>query len=273
MTLLEDRRARAVSGDALDVDLGPADHQVDVDRRHVDPGCESPGRVERGRSRDRVRVAAADRDVRRLVLVEQVVQEHEAALSDRRFDVDQSDLAEPARAVVCGELRLEERLALRRTGLHDLAVGEAQPAALHRRAVPVQRSGESHTALGARTVGGGEDLLGREVDHDLLAPGRLRRGGEPMRALEEADPEIRPGPAEMKRGEVGARRAGAPDPGDVPRAPARPPPDPRGRGGSRRRSPPRAARRRARRRGSAPSPPSGRRSRSTPSRGGASGRA
>ena len=44
--LLEDSHHRPVRAEAVDVHLGPTDHQVDVDRRDVDPGGEPAAVVE-----------------------------------------------------------------------------------------------------------------------------------------------------------------------------------------------------------------------------------
>ena len=137
--LRDDPQGSPVWSDPVDVDLGAADHEVYVDRRDVDPGRAAGVLVERRCSLHGVGVAEPDRDVGRLVLVQEEVPEHEAALPDGGVDVDERDLAEPRGTVVGREHRAEELLADRRSDLDHLASDEAQPAALDRRAVPVER--------------------------------------------------------------------------------------------------------------------------------------
>ena len=139
--LLEDPHERPVRADAVHVHLRPADHQVDVDRRDVDPGGEAAVVVERRRiARDRVRVAGADGDVRGRVLVEEAVPEEDAAPPDRGVDVDEGDLAERdapgrSRASSAGSPRPARARSTTR-------LLRTQPSSLHRRAVPVERRRE-----------------------------------------------------------------------------------------------------------------------------------
>ena len=84
--------------DAGDLELGRADHEVDVDL----------ARVERGRgpsSSTGEREAAAERDVARRVLVEQRVVEDRPERADAALPVDERDLAEPRGALVDRDVR------------------------------------------------------------------------------------------------------------------------------------------------------------------------
>ena len=83
----------AVARDAVDVERGTADHEVDVDLAPVDP-------LVLGRILDRLHVTGAERDMARRVLVEQRVEEHRLERADPAVTVDESELTEARAAVV-----------------------------------------------------------------------------------------------------------------------------------------------------------------------------
>ena len=98
------------------------------------------------------------------VLVEQRVEEQDAALRDRRGMRHQRHLAEPARALVGVEHLVQHVLAARRLGLDDPARLEAHRD-IRRSACPDSESGLvlSDMAVDAPCMRRGEDLLGRDV--------------------------------------------------------------------------------------------------------------
>src|SRR4051812_41347895 len=83
----DQRLARSPRGDAVDLEVGAADHHVEVDRRPVEAGR---------RAVTRTAEAGAECDVRCRVLAHQRVVVHALALSDAGRRVDERDLAEPA---------------------------------------------------------------------------------------------------------------------------------------------------------------------------------
>ena len=78
------------------------------------------------------RIAVAERDVGRGVLVEERVVEDEPGLADARGPVDERDLAEPRRAVVGRDVRPDQLLALVGVDLDGAAALEADPEAADR---------------------------------------------------------------------------------------------------------------------------------------------
>src|SRR6266516_7875266 len=88
----EDGFAHAVAGDAGDVELAAADHEVEVDRARVHARLVL--------AVDEKAEAASERDVTRGVLVEQRVEEDRLERTDAALAVDERQLAEPGRAVV-----------------------------------------------------------------------------------------------------------------------------------------------------------------------------
>ena len=96
----EDRHRLAGRVDAVDLELVRADHEVRVDRGVVDAARGRSSGSSSAAHGDRLHDRRAERDVRRGVLVEERVVEHEAGLADARVAVDEGDLAEPRGAVV-----------------------------------------------------------------------------------------------------------------------------------------------------------------------------
>ena len=104
----EDRCRRPVSIQAVDLDLGAADHEVGVDPGDVDPAGEQHVRLEVSDVAEHVREAGAERDVACLVLVEERVVEDEPRLLDGGGAVDECDLPQRGRLLVSRELSADD---------------------------------------------------------------------------------------------------------------------------------------------------------------------
>ena len=105
----EDGHALAGGGDAVDLELRRADHEVDVRAARV--------HARSVRLFDEEREAVAERDVAGGVLVEQRVVEDGAERPDPPLAVDERELAEPERAVVDRQLRAQRLDVLVRVDL------------------------------------------------------------------------------------------------------------------------------------------------------------
>src|SRR3954470_19351531 len=85
----------AALGDAVDVELGAADHEVDVDLAPIDA---RPLEL----VLDLVAEAVAERDVAGRILVEEGVEEDRSQRTDPPAPVDERELSEVRRALVLG---------------------------------------------------------------------------------------------------------------------------------------------------------------------------
>ena len=151
-------------------------------------------------SHEALRIGLAEGDVAGGVLVEERVVEEQAALRDRVGMRDEGHLAQAAGALVRADHALEHRLAGAGAGLGDAAGLEADADVADQGALVGQRLAGRDHALGHGGVGGGEDLLGRDVG--VAGDAVLGGGGaaHPGMALGEADLEVRPRAAEAQRG-------------------------------------------------------------------------
>src|SRR3954447_7593053 len=185
----QDRHRGAAGLHAVDLHLRGPHHEIDVRQgvvdadRHLVLGRDAVERPQQPRS---------ERDVRRGVLVEQGVAEHEVHLAHARGAVDQRELAETPRAFVEGELHADELLALLGAHLDDLAAGEAHLEAVDDAALEGERPRAAHGALRAHAMGAREDLFRRHV-RDVCAPGDgLAATRHPPRPRDETDLEVGP---------------------------------------------------------------------------------
>src|SRR5215469_14443542 len=96
LALAEYRHAPAVGIDAVDIRLVGADHPIDMDEALVAALRRDLLRGQLGAVDEALRIALAERDVRRSVLVEQRVEEQEPAFGDRRGMRHQRYFAKPA---------------------------------------------------------------------------------------------------------------------------------------------------------------------------------
>src|SRR4029077_9960056 len=114
-----DRVAGAVY--SVELDLRAADHEVGVDAGDVRRAVRQ---LDAGVAREAE--PAAVRDVAGGILVEERVEEGHARLADARRSVDERNLAEPARAVIAVELRLDDVFTALRLRVDDAAALERQ---------------------------------------------------------------------------------------------------------------------------------------------------
>ena len=112
--LTQDRHRFAVGGEAVDLQLGTANHEVGMDVRDV--------HVVARISVEGVRDAEAVGDVAGGVLVEQRVVERDAGLADTRRAVDERELTEVDGTLVAVELAAHELRAVGRIHLDDSTV-------------------------------------------------------------------------------------------------------------------------------------------------------
>src|SRR6185437_7822315 len=187
--LAQHRHAVAGGGDAGDVDLGGADHEVDVHLAAVDPFAVALlyGPVE----------ALAEGDVAGRVLVEQRVVEDRVERADPPARVDEGELAEAAGALVALRIRLEHVAVLFGVDRGHPAALEAHLEAAHDRAGELARLGRADDAVDPLRVGRREDFLGREVGPVRKAPRRRHAPAHPVRAGQEPDAQIRAGPLQV----------------------------------------------------------------------------
>ena len=147
--------------------------------------------------------------MRRRVLVEERVVEHEPGAPDARRRVDERDLAETRCAVVRRDVRLHELLALVGTHVDRAAALESHLEAAHDVALHLERIGRPDDAVGALRVRGREHLFGGHV-RDVVDPVRVVECGLPRGRGVQPDREVGAGPAVAERVEpplVERRRA------------------------------------------------------------------
>jgi hypothetical protein len=138
-----------------------------------------------------LRVALSERDVAGGVLVEQGIEEQEAALRDRRGMRHQRDLAEAPRAVVAVEHFFEHVLAARGLRLDDPSGLEPDRDAVDQRALIGERLGADDMAIDPARVRGREHLFGRDVRIAGDAVLRRRCAPLPLMPVGEPDRQIR----------------------------------------------------------------------------------
>src|SRR5215471_5042830 len=145
----------AVRQHRVDLELRAADHEVDVDVRHVAPLTRL--------ALERVRQTHPVGDVTGRVLVEEGVVEERVGLADPRLAGDESELAEPVGVLHRRELAANEICTLLGIDPDDAAGLERELEAANDLTVEHEGERRADRALGPTAVGSGEDLLGRHV--------------------------------------------------------------------------------------------------------------
>src|SRR6266404_152732 len=183
----------ALGVDARGLEVGAADHHVQVDGGLVDTarGLLRPGPSESG----------SERDMGGRVLVEQRLVVRTPTLSDARRGVDERDLAQPSpvsglvavevarhEVAVVGVLRLEAD----EPAAAELAAQPFDQAPLEREREPARER-----TLGRGCVRARERLLGRDVRGGHRAVRRPLLAAEPRRPRSEADVELGTRPAQL----------------------------------------------------------------------------
>src|ERR1700733_5570685 len=138
-----------------------------------------------------LRVALPERDVAGGVLVEQRVEEQEAALRDRRGVRHQRDLAKAARALVAVEHFVQNVLTARGLRFDDASALKADCDVVDERPLIGERLGARDMAVDATRMGRRKHLFGRNVRIAGDAVLRRRRAALPVVAVSKADGEIR----------------------------------------------------------------------------------
>ena len=184
------------------LELRAADHEVDVRGARVD--------ALRGRLvPDGEGEAVAERDVRRRVLVEQRVVEDGAERPDAALAVDERELAEPGGALVERREAAERAAVLVGVDLDRAAALEAHAQAADDRAVAEhERLRRGDVPVGARGIGGREDLLGRQVRQVPDPVDGLEVGGPEERRRQQPDGQVGAGPLEVDRVEAALAQRG-----------------------------------------------------------------
>src|SRR5436190_21619229 len=108
---------------------------------------------------------------------------------------NERDLAEPRRAVIGGDERLQHRLAVIGAHPYDAAILERQRESFDERAAVAERLGAAYRSVHTPAIGQGEHFLGRDVggERDALPAGRSR--AEPDVTVRQTDREIGAGTA------------------------------------------------------------------------------
>src|SRR4051812_2405149 len=191
----EHRNSFAVGGDAVDLHLGRADHEVDVPGAHV---CTLAVFV-----LDEEREAVAERDVARCVLVQQRVKENSVERADPPLAVDDRELTEPARTLVYLGEATKRLCVLVGIDLDRNAIFKANgETADDRPVIEDERLRRGDVPARATGVRRREDLLAREV-REMPQPFRGREvDSRPGRSRQQADPQLGSRPAHFDRVEA-----------------------------------------------------------------------
>ena len=121
----QDRHRRPVAGQPVDLDVGPADHEVGMDRGRVEAERLELGLALAVAAVDRVEDAGAVGDVQ-LAFSSKACSGRRAGAADARVAVDERDLAEHAGVLVLPELLADQVGAVARVHLHRAAALEPQ---------------------------------------------------------------------------------------------------------------------------------------------------
>ena len=194
----EDRRPPAIRIHPVDVDPVRADHPVDMDHALVAAARRDLVGSELVAVDEALGVALSERDVAGGVLVEQGIEEQEAAFRDRRGMRHQGDLAKSAGAVVAVEHFLEHVLAARGLRLNDPSRLEPDRNAVDQRALIGEGLGADDMAIDPARMGGREHLFRRDVRIAGDPVLRRRRAALPRMAVGESDRQIRARPGIMQ---------------------------------------------------------------------------